>query len=216
MNSKRPQRRSPAQPRAEATRRAIREASLRILCDEGPERLTTNRIAERAGVSIGSLYHHYEDKHAIAADICDELLLAELDKLDDYTRRTMSMVRVSLDDTLYFFIREIVERHRTLYRQLNGFYLDIHWRYDLERWMAEYRPERMSTADWLPAVFERHRGELAVRDPGLAAAMVVNAITGTIHATLDANPGLILEDRFCAELHGLVLAYLKSPTPARA
>lgn len=153
MNSKRPQRRIPAQSRAEATRRAIREASLRILCDEGPERLTTNRI---------------------------------------------------------------VERHRTLYRQLKGFYLDIHWRYDLERWMAEYRAERTSTADWLPAVFERHRGELPVRDPGLAAATVVNAITGTIHATLDANPALILDDRFCAELHGLVLAYLKSPTPARA
>lgn len=151
MNSKRPQRRSPAQPRADATRRAIREASLRILCDEGPEPLTTNRI---------------------------------------------------------------VERHRTLYRQLKGSYLDIHWRYDLERWMAGYRPERTSRADWLPAVFERHRGELPARDPGLAAAMVLNAITGTIHATLDANPGLILDDRFCAELHALVLGYLRSPVPA--
>lgn len=217
MSNTRPARRRKAtQSRAEATRTAIREASLRILRAEGPGRLTTNRIAELAGVSIGSLYHHYADKHAIAADICDALLLADLDKLEDYTRRTLSMARISLDDTLYFFVEEIVARHRTLYRQLGDFYRDIHWRYDLERWMAEHRPERMRTAEWLPAVFARHRAELAVRDFALAAAMVVNAITGTIHATLDANPELLLEERFCAELHALVLAYLKSPTPARA
>lgn len=206
--------RKPRQSRAELTRAAIREATLRILRDEGAGRLTTNRIAEVAGVSIGSLYHHYADKHAIAADICDALLLADLDKLEEYTRRTVSMARISLDDTLYFFIEEMVARHRTLYRQLRNFYLDIHWRYDLERWMAEHRPERISTAEWLPAIFARHRAELAPRDFALAATMVVNSISGTIHATLDASPELILEDRFCAELHALVLAYLKSPAPA--
>ena len=52
------QRRRATQPRAEATRSAIREASLRILRDEGPARLTTNRIVEVAGVSIGTLYHN--------------------------------------------------------------------------------------------------------------------------------------------------------------
>ncbi len=205
------QRRRAAQPRAEATRRAIREASLRILRDEGPARLTTNRIVEVAGVSIGTLYHHYRDKYAIAAEICDELLLADVSKLDGYTRQTLAMVRVSLDETLHFFIREQVARHRTLYRQLKDFYLSIHWRYDLDRWVTKYRPERPGTIAWLPTVFEFHRKQLAVRDFELAAAMVVNAISGTIHATLDSNPELILDDRFCDELLALVLGYLKSP-----
>ncbi|HRP98739.1 MAG TPA: helix-turn-helix domain-containing protein, partial [Rhodocyclaceae bacterium] len=59
-----PLRRSPTQSRATATLRAIREAALRILKEEGHARLTTNRIAEVAGISIGSLYQYYADKHA--------------------------------------------------------------------------------------------------------------------------------------------------------
>jgi AcrR family transcriptional regulator len=187
----------------------IREASLRILRTEGADALTTNRIAEVAGVSIGSLYHHYRDKHAVAADICDALLLAELDKLDDYTRQALAIGRVSLGETLHFFIREIVERHRTLYRQLGQYYLEIHARYDLERWMARHHPQRMLTAEWLPDVFARHATELGVQDFALAATMVVNAIHGTLHATLDATPALLLEDRFVDELHALVMRYLR-------
>lgn len=205
-----PPRRRRAQPRAAATRAAIREASLRILRDEGAAGLTTNRIAEVAGVSIGSLYHHYRDKYAIAADICDAVLLAELDKLDEYTRQAFAISRVSLDETLRFFVREIVGRHRTLYRQLGQYYLDIHARYDLERWMVQHHPGRMLTADWLPVVFERHRAELGVTDFGLAAAMVVNALHGTIHATLDATPALLLEERFVDELHALLMRYLRN------
>ena len=76
-----PLRRSPTQSRATATLRAIREAALRILKEEGHARLTTNRIAEVAGISIGSLYQYYADKHSIAADICNELLTSELDEI---------------------------------------------------------------------------------------------------------------------------------------
>lgn len=202
-------RRNPIQSRAEATLAAIQEACLKILRDEGIERLTTNRIAEVAGISIGSLYQYYADKHAIAADICNRLLLADLGKLDGYTERSLSLAEHSLDDTLRFFVREQLARHRTLYAQLRDFYLEIHWRYDFEACMIEHCPERMTTTAWLPEVFKRHRAELAVTDFALAATMVVNAIEGTIHATLDRNPELILQDGFEAGLGDLILGYLK-------
>ena len=50
-----PLRRNPTQSRATATLHAIREAALRILKEDGHARLTTNRIAEVAGVSVGAL-----------------------------------------------------------------------------------------------------------------------------------------------------------------
>ena len=59
------ERRSPTQPRARATVRAIVRASADVVAREGLERATTNRIAARAGVSIGSLYHYFADKDAI-------------------------------------------------------------------------------------------------------------------------------------------------------
>ncbi|WP_312164764.1 TetR/AcrR family transcriptional regulator [Phenylobacterium sp.] len=60
-----PQRRSPKQARAQATRAAIFQATTQILESEGEARLTTNRIAEVAGVSVGSLYQYFPNKQAI-------------------------------------------------------------------------------------------------------------------------------------------------------
>ena len=57
------------QARARATRDAIVQAAAHILEEDGNARLTTNRVAERAGVSIGSLYQYYPNKEAILADL---------------------------------------------------------------------------------------------------------------------------------------------------
>ena len=60
-------RREPQQLRARQTVDAILEAVIRILKREGPDAVTTNRIAEVAGVSIGSVYQYFPDKRAIFA-----------------------------------------------------------------------------------------------------------------------------------------------------
>ncbi len=59
------QRRRPVQARAKATRASILEAAVRLLQAHGAAGLNTNRIAERAGVSIGALYQYFPDKRAI-------------------------------------------------------------------------------------------------------------------------------------------------------
>lgn len=56
-------RRSPRQPRSKATVDAILEAATRIL--QAGETFTTNHVAERAGVSVGTLYQYFADKTAI-------------------------------------------------------------------------------------------------------------------------------------------------------
>jgi AcrR family transcriptional regulator len=62
-------RRSPRQGRSKATVDAILEAATRIL--EAGESFTTNHVAARAGVSVGTLYQYFPDKaailHALAA-----------------------------------------------------------------------------------------------------------------------------------------------------
>lgn len=203
-----PLRRSPTQSRAAATLKAIREATLRILKEEGHARLTTNRIAEVAGISIGSLYQYYADKHAIAADICNELLMSELDEIKRLDRQTIALAKDSLDSTLAFFVEEHVARHRRLYQQLQDFYLEIHWKYDFEAYSRKKYPDKPTTAAWLPSALRRHRAALRVQDFTLAAQMVVNALEGTIHATLDRNPDLIMTQAFIDELHAMLVRYL--------
>jgi AcrR family transcriptional regulator len=58
-------RRTPRQARALDTLETIFEATARIIEREGADALTTNRIAERAGIAIGSLYAYFPNKQAI-------------------------------------------------------------------------------------------------------------------------------------------------------
>jgi AcrR family transcriptional regulator len=60
-------RRNPKQDRAQATVDAILEATFQLLEADGLAKLTTSRIAERAGVSIGTLYQYFEDREGILA-----------------------------------------------------------------------------------------------------------------------------------------------------
>ncbi|MBC7702504.1 MAG: TetR/AcrR family transcriptional regulator [Rhodoferax sp.] len=58
-------RRNPSQTRSVVTVSAIFEASIQVLLKDGVHRLTTTRVAERAGVSVGTLYQYYPNKQAL-------------------------------------------------------------------------------------------------------------------------------------------------------
>lgn len=60
-----PNRRRPKQRRAQHTVEAVLQGAVRVLARDGLDAVTTNRIAETAGVSIGSLYQYFPDKRAI-------------------------------------------------------------------------------------------------------------------------------------------------------
>lgn len=58
-------RKTPLQARSAVTVEAISEATIQVLLSHGAERLTTTRVAERAGVSVGTLYQYYPNKQSL-------------------------------------------------------------------------------------------------------------------------------------------------------
>ena len=58
-------RKSPVQARSAASVDAILEATTQVLLRVGKERLTTTRVAKRAGVSVGTLYQYFPNKSAL-------------------------------------------------------------------------------------------------------------------------------------------------------
>jgi AcrR family transcriptional regulator len=58
-------RKAPIQARSTVTVEAISEATIQVLLRHGAERLTTTRVAERAGVSVGTLYQYYPNKQSV-------------------------------------------------------------------------------------------------------------------------------------------------------
>ena len=58
-------RKTPVQARSTITVEAIFEATIQVLLLHGADRATTTRVAERAGVSVGTLYQYFPNKQAL-------------------------------------------------------------------------------------------------------------------------------------------------------
>lgn len=67
-------RKRPAQSRAVATVQAMFEATVQVLLDGGAAALSTGRVAERAGVSIGTFYQYFPGKEALIYALCAQHL----------------------------------------------------------------------------------------------------------------------------------------------
>ncbi|GCE85054.1 TetR family transcriptional regulator [Komagataeibacter diospyri] len=80
-------RKQPGQARSAALVATILEAAVRVLAEEGATRFTTARVAEKAGVSIGSLYQYFPNKAAILFRL----------QTDEW-RETTAMLRNTLDN----------------------------------------------------------------------------------------------------------------------
>jgi AcrR family transcriptional regulator len=105
---KSPARRQPAQRRARQTVDAILDAVIRVLKREGVHAVTTNRIAEVAGVSIGSVYQYFPDKHAIFTAL-HQRHIEEIDRM--IASRLLEHSQSSLDELMRAMVEGMVEAH---------------------------------------------------------------------------------------------------------
>ena len=67
-------RKRPSQSRSIATVEAIFDATIQVLLRIGLERLTTTKVAERAGVSVGTLYQYFPNKEALLMAVLERHL----------------------------------------------------------------------------------------------------------------------------------------------
>jgi AcrR family transcriptional regulator len=94
--------RAPKQERSRQTVEAVLEGVQRVLQRYGAGAITTNRVAEAAGVSIGSLYQYFPDKQAIFLALHDR----HVDEVRHLMERTMSDCAVASFEEL---TRELVD-----------------------------------------------------------------------------------------------------------
>jgi len=95
-------RKTPVQARSTVTVEAIAEATIQVLLHAGLERMTTTRVAARAGVSVGTLYQYYPNKQALLFAV----LQAHLDKVGAALEEAC---RVSQNQPLNEMVRTVVE-----------------------------------------------------------------------------------------------------------
>jgi AcrR family transcriptional regulator len=103
-------RRKPKQFRARQTVEAVLDAVTRVLKREGSGAVTTNRIAEVAGVSIGSVYQYFPDKRAIFLAL-HQRHIEQIDRL--MAAALVENAASSLEGLIRALVETMVDAHAT-------------------------------------------------------------------------------------------------------
>jgi AcrR family transcriptional regulator len=103
-------RRRPKQRRARQTVEAVLDAVVRLLKRDGSQAITTNRIAEVAGVSIGSVYQYFPDKRAIFTALHQR----HVDQIDRMVQtKLVEHAASSIEELVRAMVEAMVEAHAT-------------------------------------------------------------------------------------------------------
>ena len=103
-------RRRPKQRRARHTVEAVLDAVIRLLKRKGSRAITTNRIAEVAGVSIGSVYQYFPDKRAIFSALHQR----HVDQIDRMVQTELvEHAASSIEELVRAMVEAMVEAHAT-------------------------------------------------------------------------------------------------------
>lgn len=197
-------RKSASQERSRSTIDALLEATARILVREGYDRASTNRIAEVAGVSIGSLYQYFPSKEALVAAVIDR----HTQQVSELTRNALvKMAAQPLEAAAREFVSIAIEAHRVNPRLHAVLSEQIPRVGRLENIEANVRDGYAMVRGYL----EVHRDEINVADLDIAAFICVTTVEALTHAAVLRNPELLAPnriDRFIEEASRLILRYL--------
>ena len=198
--------RKPRQARSQRTRAAILKAAAQLLGQRGHAEVSTNDIAKRAGVSIGSLYEYFPDRQAIVR----ELVAAHLSSAEQlFAARAPATMAGARTRPLRALLAELVET-------MLQFHADDPKAHRILSSQARLsRAERTRVAQiengaiaWLTALLAVN-AEVRIRPRELAARMVVATVDALTHRwILEPSGEPIPIERLSAELTDMLLAYL--------
>jgi len=208
-------RKQPTQKRARVLVEAIREASLRILRDEGPVALNTNRIADVAGVSIGSLYQYFPNKEAIVSEIFEELLRLEGAEYQERRDELRESLMRPLPGVLRWLVDRTADRHLRLLELHADFYREFAPEFDIRDRIgqAELDDWRAQTVEFVIELLEREDASIRVMDVPRAADLCVRVLGATLTEIARDAPEMLGDDAYREELVRVLLGYLQYAPP---
>jgi AcrR family transcriptional regulator len=193
----------PRQARAKATMEAILDAAARLLEDEGYEAVSTNRVAERAGVGIGSLYEYFPNKQAVVAAVLARAIRGIVDETALSLRIALALPdqpRGGIDYWMRAMIDSLDRRGPLLRVALR----EVPFLWSL--------PEVRALSETLQHIAQegRHKSERVVHfdDPEASTWLLMNMAWAAILQTVLYRPSQLSRERLTQTLVDMVLKLL--------
>jgi len=196
-------RRAPTQDRARATVGVILEAAAQIFSELGYAAGTTNRIAERAGVSVGSFYQYFPNKDAVLVALVERHVAAG-------TRSVESLLDAAaaapgdLESLLRAFVSEMValhsqepDLHRVLFEEAP---------HPPELHECVLQTEERLAHSWLSIL--QQLGDARIRDADTAAHFIVQLTEALTHRFVLHGLHDLSAEAFIEEVVTLLKRYL--------
>lgn len=202
-------RKEPRQERSRETVEAITRATARILARDGYEAASTNRIADEAGVSVGSLYQYFPNKDAIVAALID----AHAEEMFEVFRAELASVATAdLESAARAVVAAQVAAHKVNPR-LHRVFLEQMPKVGMLDRLHEV--QRRSEA-LVRLYLEARRDELRVTDLDLASFIVVIAVEAVTHTAVVGRAEHLDNPAFVDEVAALCVRYLRREERPRA
>lgn len=194
-------RKSPVQARSTATIEVLHEATIQVLLKEGIVKCNTTRIAERAGVSVGSIYQYYPNRDSLLAAVLQRHLDSVAEKIEElclkYEKTSIKTLISALVDEIILAKLSNPEESKALYAisgERGG--LDLSKRMN-DRMLAAVSNLLGSASD------------IEFDDSQIVAEFVLGAIMGLIRRVLENQVTDKVEQVLESHLKLMVVAYLQ-------
>ncbi|MBI5497454.1 MAG: TetR/AcrR family transcriptional regulator [Deltaproteobacteria bacterium] len=194
-------RKRPLQARARVTVDAVLQATERVLIRRGVDGLTTKEVARLAGVSIGTLYQYFPDKHALCAAVLEreneEILRALQAALPDVARAPLPVLVRRVVETIHR--RNLLQD--ALCRALIPLKAHLLTQTTADAGMAPF-------IGLVRSLIEARRAELRPGNADLMAYVVVHSMEAVLYMSALGGAGSVPPEVVVEEITRLVLGYL--------
>ena len=205
-------RKTATQDRARHTVDALVEATARILVRDGFDRASTNRIAEEAGVSIGSLYQYFPGKEALTAAV-----------IERHNQQLMTIVHGAFQqaetEPVETGIRLLVAAAIEAHRIAPALHCVLAEQTPRSGVLANVELFQRSAYGLFQSYLEARRDQVGVDDLDLATFICVTSIEALTHTAVIHRSDILSErraDELVDEATRLIAGYLKLPAPRAA
>jgi AcrR family transcriptional regulator len=183
---------------------ALVEATGQVFGARGFEHTTTARIAERAGVSIGSLYQYFPDKVALITAFVARRLQEDVELMERVSVRAAGL---PLLDAARVAIEELV----LIFRRDRAMYQGVAEVLPLLEQTTEVRQGLVLAHAAATAILSAHADLLGGRDPELVALVAMHAVRGSLFRILEFSPDKLDDPALPELLLGMVVGVVVAP-----
>ncbi|MGH8506308.1 MAG: TetR/AcrR family transcriptional regulator [Stenotrophobium sp.] len=194
-------RKKPLQTRSRQMVDTLVEATAQTIAELGMADATTNRIAERAGVSIGSLYQYFDGKEALVDALLDRISAELAQLVDQRLNATMDQDVHAVTTDLLTAVFEFMQQDQSCYLELVRNWQQLRSPRTilaLERHMLEACRQYML----------RHQDELRVENLPAALFVVISSTLYTIVHYLSQPRPYLRREEVIGSLADMIASYL--------